>query len=75
MGWVPAHTPPELAIQQPVVSREVVYYILSGTPRSVQKYFCLNLTADFFGDDHSFLICDQITKQTSQLIYGLIVKF
>ena len=62
------HTPPEWAIQQPVVSRELVYYILSGTPRSVQKYFCPNLTADFFGDNHFFLICDQNTNQTSQLI-------
>ena len=65
---VSSHTPPEWAIQQPVVSREVVYYIMSGTPRGVQKYFCPNLTADFFGDNNFFLICDQITNQTSQLI-------
>ena len=65
---LPQHTPPEWAIQQPVMTREVVYYIFSGTPRSVQKYFCPNLTADFFGDNHFFLICDQNTNQTSQLI-------
>ena len=32
------HTPPECVRELTVATQEVVYYILSGTPRSAQKY-------------------------------------
>ena len=51
-----------------ILTRELVYYILLGTPRSVQKCLWSNLTADFLGDNHLFLFCDQMTHQTLQLI-------
>ena len=35
-----------------VVTREMVYYILSGTPRGTQKYLWPNLRASFLGDIH-----------------------
>ena len=44
------HTPPERAIQQPGGSREVVYYILSGTPRATRKCLCPNLRVEFSRD-------------------------
>ena len=61
------HTPPEWDRVTKSETR-VVYYILSGTPRSRWKYIWLNLTADFFRDNPLFLICDQMTNQTYQLI-------
>ena len=33
-----------------VETRELVYYIFSGTPRGVQKYLSPNLRAEFSGD-------------------------
>ena len=55
-------------ISRKIVTRELVYYILLGTPRSVQKCLWSNLTADFLGDNHLFLICDQMTHQILQLM-------
>ena len=46
------------------VNREVVYYILSGTPRSTQKYFWSNLRVEFLGENHLLLICGNIPNQT-----------
>ena len=63
----PLHTPPEWAIQQPVESREVVYYILSGTPRSPQKCFWSDLRVEFLGENHFLLICGKMPNQTMQL--------
>ena len=41
------HTPPEWVRELMVATWEVVYYILSRTPRSAQKHFWPNLTAEF----------------------------
>ena len=35
-----------------IMSREVVYYILSGTPRAIQNCFRTNLRVEFFGEKH-----------------------
>ena len=45
------------------VTREVVYYILSGTPRSAQKYFWSNLGVEFSGENHLLLIWGKIPNQ------------
>ena len=51
-----------------IVTREVVYYILSGTPRAPQKCFWSNLRVEFLGENHLFLICEKMPNQTLQLI-------
>ena len=43
---------------------EVVYYILSGTPRSLQKCFWPHLRVEFSGENHLLLICGKIPNQT-----------
>ena len=47
-----------------IVTREVVYYILSGTPRAPQKCFWSNLRVEFLGENHFFLICEKVPNQT-----------
>ena len=51
-----------------IATREVVYYILSGTPRAPQKCFWSNLRVEFLGENHLFLICEKMPNQTLQLI-------
>ena len=51
-----------------IVTREVVYYILSGTPRAPQKCFWSNLRVEFLRENHLFLICEKMPNQTLQLI-------
>ena len=45
-------------------TREVVYYILLGTPRSPQKCFWSGLRVEFSGENHLLLICGKIPNQT-----------
>ena len=45
-----------------IVTREVVYYILSGTPRAPQKCFRSNLRVEFLGKNHFFLF--EVPNQT-----------
>ena len=47
-----------------LVNQEVVYYILSGTPRSPQKCFRTDLRVEFLGENHVLLICGNIPNQT-----------
>ena len=51
-----------------IMTREVVCYILSGTPRAPQKCFRSNLIVEFLGENHLFLICEKMPNQTLQLI-------
>ena len=61
-----ALTHPSLkGISRKVVTRELVYYILLGTPRSVQKCLCLFFV--FRPNDTPNLAADRI--------FGLLVKF
>ena len=50
-----------------LVNQEVVYYILSGTPRSTQKCFWSDLRVEFSGENHLLLICGKVPNQTLQL--------
>ena len=50
-----------------IVNGEVVYYILSGTPRATQKCFWTGLRVEFSGENHLLLICDKMPNQTLQL--------
>ena len=43
-----------------LVNQEVVYYILSGTPRSPQKCFWSDLRVEFLGENHLLLICGKM---------------
>ena len=47
-----------------IVTREVVYYILSGIPRAPQKCFWSNLRVEFLGENHLFLFCEKVPNQT-----------
>ena len=47
-----------------IVTGEVVYYILSGTPRAPQKCFWSHLRVEFSGENHLFLICGKMPNQT-----------
>ena len=50
-----------------IVTGEVVYYILSGTPRAPQKCFWSDLRVEFSGENHLLLICVKMPNQTLQL--------
>ena len=62
------HTPPEWASREKIMTRELVYYILSGTPKATQKCFWSNPRVKFLGENHLFLICEKMPNQTLQLI-------
>ena len=47
-----------------IVTGEVVYYILSGTPRAPQKCFWPHLRVEFSGENHLLLICGKMPNQT-----------
>ena len=47
-----------------IMTGEVVYYILSGTPRAPQKCFWSDLRVEFSGENHLFLISGKMTNQT-----------
>ena len=53
------------------MTREVVYYILSGTHRATQKCFRSNLRVEFLGENHLFLICEKVPNQTLWISYYL----
>ena len=48
-------------------TQEVVYYILSGTPRSTQKCLWSDLRVEFLGENHFLLIFGKMPNQTIQL--------
>ena len=54
------------------VNQEVVYYILSGTPRSAQKCFWTNLRVEFSRENHLLLICGNIPNQTFWITKKLV---
>ena len=54
-----------------LVNQEVVYYILSGTPRSTQKYFWSNLRVEFSGENHLLLIWGKMPNQISWITKNL----
>ena len=56
-------------------TREVVYYILSGTPRSTQKYFWSNLRVEFSGENHLLLIWGKMPNQISWITKNLGSRF
>ena len=58
------HTPPEWASREKIMTRELVYYILSGTPKATQKYFWSNPRVKFSGENHLFFICGKMPNQT-----------
>ena len=47
-----------------IVTGEVVYYILTGTPRAPQKCYWSGLRVEFSGENHLFLICGKMPNQT-----------
>ena len=47
-----------------IVTREVVYYILTRTPRAPQKCYWSGLRVEFSGENHLFLICGKMPNQT-----------
>ena len=47
-----------------ILTGEVVYYILTGTPRAPQKYYWSGLRVEFSGENHLFLICGKMPNQT-----------
>ena len=57
------------------VNQEVVYYILSGTPRSTQKYFWSNLRVEFSGENHLLLIWGKMPNQISWITKNLGSRF
>ena len=47
-----------------IVTEEVVYYILSGTPEAPQKCFWPHLRVEFSEENHLLLICGKMPNQT-----------
>ena len=56
-----------------IATREVVYYILSGTPRASQKCFQSNLRVEFSGGNHLFFDM-QLTKHLDSGWYSDLFK-
>ena len=56
------------------VNQEVVYYILSGTPRSTQKYFWSDLRVEFSGENPAHKQSYILTNQTRNIDVSVVVN-
>ena len=66
-----------MGIVSKIMTRQVVYYILSGTPRASQKCFQSNLIVEFSGENHLFFDLWKNAKPNlaADKIFGLREKF
>ena len=56
-------------------TQEMVYYILSGTPWSTQKYFWSDLRVESSGENHLLLIRGKMPNQISWITKNLGSRF